>query len=177
VPFIPVEIMLLPKWFPFHLNKVSYWSRTVMVPLFILCTYKVKARNQQKMGIAELFVTPPDEEKNYFSHVKTPLGKAILVLDRMGRLMAPLIPGFVRRKATVKARNWFMARLNGYDDLGQFSRPWSMRMKPWIIWASLPTMNSGGSPRSQSIACWLLKMIRPTASPAFPRFGIPDWWL
>ena len=32
VPFIPVEIMLLPKWFPFHLDKVSYWSRTVMVP-------------------------------------------------------------------------------------------------------------------------------------------------
>ena len=23
VPFIPVEIMLLPKWFPFHLSKVS----------------------------------------------------------------------------------------------------------------------------------------------------------
>ena len=45
VPFIPVEIMLLPKWFPFHLDKVSYWSRTVMVPLFILCSYKVKARN------------------------------------------------------------------------------------------------------------------------------------
>src|SRR5580698_10152399 len=30
VPYIPVEIMLLPKWFPFHLDKVSYWSRTVM---------------------------------------------------------------------------------------------------------------------------------------------------
>ena len=37
VPYIPVEIMLLPKWFPFHLDRVSYWSRTVMVPLFILC--------------------------------------------------------------------------------------------------------------------------------------------
>lgn len=118
VPFIPVEIMLLPKWFPFHLDKVSYWARTVMVPMFILCTYKVKARNPQKMGIAELFVIPPDKEKNYFSHVKTPLGKAILVLDRLGRLMEPLIPGVVRRKATAKARDWFMARLNGYDGLG-----------------------------------------------------------
>ncbi len=38
VPYIPVEIMLMPRWFPFHLDKVSYWSRTVMVPLFILCT-------------------------------------------------------------------------------------------------------------------------------------------
>ncbi len=118
VPFMPVEIMLLPKWFPFHPDKISYWSRTVMVPLLILCTYRVKARNPLKIGVAELFVTPPDKERHYFSHVKTPLGKAILVVERIGRLMEPLIPGFVRRKATAKARDWFMARLNGYDGLG-----------------------------------------------------------
>src|SRR3954447_18950661 len=29
VPTMPVEIMLLPRWFPFHLDKVSYWARTV----------------------------------------------------------------------------------------------------------------------------------------------------
>ena len=40
VPYIPVEIMLLPRWFAFHVDKVAYWSRTVMVPLFILCTRK-----------------------------------------------------------------------------------------------------------------------------------------
>lgn len=118
VPFIPVEIMLLPPWFPFHLDKVSYWSRTVIVPLSILCTYRVKARNPHKIGIAELFVTAPDQEKQYFSHVKTPLGKAVLLLDRVGRFMEPLIPGFIRRKATAKATAWFMARLNGYDGLG-----------------------------------------------------------
>ena len=33
VPAMPVEIMLLPRWFPFHLDKVSYWARTVLVPL------------------------------------------------------------------------------------------------------------------------------------------------
>ncbi|MBV8612705.1 MAG: squalene--hopene cyclase, partial [Acetobacteraceae bacterium] len=30
VPVMPVEIMHLPLWFPFHLSKVSYWSRTVI---------------------------------------------------------------------------------------------------------------------------------------------------
>jgi squalene-hopene/tetraprenyl-beta-curcumene cyclase len=63
-------------------------------------------------------VTPAAQERNYFGHVKTPLGKAILGLDRFGRLIEPLIPDFVRRKATAKARDWFMARLNGYDGLG-----------------------------------------------------------
>jgi squalene-hopene/tetraprenyl-beta-curcumene cyclase len=118
VPFMPVEIMLLPKWFPFHLDKVSYWSRTVMAPLLILCSNKVKARNPNKVNIKELFVTAPEKEKNYFSYVSTPLGKAILILDNLGRLLEPFIPDFVRRKATCKARDWFMARLNGYDGLG-----------------------------------------------------------
>ena len=34
-PVMPVEIMHLPRWFFFHLSKVSYWSRTVMVPLLV----------------------------------------------------------------------------------------------------------------------------------------------
>ncbi len=51
VPFLPVEIVLLPRWFPFHLTKVSYWSRTVMVPLSILCSLKLRARNPRGVNI------------------------------------------------------------------------------------------------------------------------------
>jgi len=65
-PFLPVEIMLLPKWFPFHIDKVSYWSRTVMVPLSILCSYKVKARNPSKIGVSELFLIPPIKKNSIF---------------------------------------------------------------------------------------------------------------
>ena len=65
-PFIPAEVIILPKWFPFHINKVSYWSRTVMVPLFVLCTMKPKASNPRGIDIRELFITPPEDELNYF---------------------------------------------------------------------------------------------------------------
>src|ERR1700738_885357 len=51
VPAIPVEIMLLPKWFPFHLDKVSYWSRTVLVPLLVLQALKPQARNPKGIAI------------------------------------------------------------------------------------------------------------------------------
>ena len=47
VPVMPVEIMGLPKWFPFHLLKISYWSRTVVVPLLVLMALKPRARNPQ----------------------------------------------------------------------------------------------------------------------------------
>lgn len=117
VPYIPVEIMLFPKWFPFHLDKVSYWSRTVMVPLFILCTLKATAQNPLKVDILELFVTHPDEEKHYFPE-RTLLNKIFLGLDRLGRLTQPLIPQKMRKLAIEKAKDWMVERLNGEDGLG-----------------------------------------------------------
>src|SRR4029078_2468542 len=58
VPVMAVEIMLLPKWFPFHLDKVSYLARTVIVPLLVLQALKPKARNPRAVAIAELFAHP-----------------------------------------------------------------------------------------------------------------------
>jgi len=117
VPYIPVEIMLLPTWFPFHLDKVSYWSRTVMVPLFIVCTLKAKAKNPHKVGILELFVTHPDQERHYFPE-RTLLNKVFLGLDQLGRVTEPLIPKRMRQHAIDKAVAWFTERLNGEDGLG-----------------------------------------------------------
>lgn len=117
VPYIPVEIMLLPRWFPFHLEKVSYWSRTVMVPLFILCTLKAKAKNPQNVDILELFVVHPDLEKHYFPE-RSLLNKAFLALDKIGLATRPLIPKRMHEKAIQKALDWFTERLNGEDGLG-----------------------------------------------------------
>ncbi len=117
VPYIPVEIMLLPSWFPFHLNKVAYWSRTVMVPLFILCSLRTVAKNPLKIGVAELFITPPDEERHYFKRDGW-LAKAFLALDHVGRLIDPFVPARMRAAAIARAESWVNARLNGEDGLG-----------------------------------------------------------
>src|SRR5579885_1216522 len=117
VPFIPAEVMLLPRWFPFHISRVSYWSRTVMVPLFILCTLKPKAANPRGVDIRELFVTPPEEIEDYF-RPKNRLAKFFLALDKFGRWLEPFVPRFVRRRAIHKAERWFIERLNGTDGLG-----------------------------------------------------------
>ena len=117
VPYIPVEIMLFPKWFPFHLDKVSYWSRTVMVPLFILCTLKATAKNPNNISMLELFVTHPDEEQHYFPE-RTVLNKIFLGLDKLGRITRPLIPKKAHELAVKKAKDWIIERLNGEDGLG-----------------------------------------------------------
>ena len=117
VPFLPVEIVLLPRGFPFHLSKVSYWSRTVMVPLSILCSLKPRARNPRQISIRELFTKPPERERRYFT-VRSRLGRAFLAVERTIRLFEPLIPGFVRRRALRKAERWTIERLNGEAGLG-----------------------------------------------------------
>ncbi len=117
VPFTPVEIVLLPRWLPFHLGKVSYWSRTVVVPLTILCSLKPLAKNPRKVQIRELFVTPPEKEKNYFP-ARSPLNRVFLSLDKASRLLEPLLARMVRRRALQKAERWIIERLNGAEGLG-----------------------------------------------------------
>ncbi len=117
VPFMPVELLLLPDWFPFHIYKVSYWSRTVMVPLFILYSLRAQAKNPTGTGVQELFVISPEQEKAYFQ-TRSRLNWAILQLERSVRLFEPLIPGLVRKQAIARAKKWFIERLNGEDGLG-----------------------------------------------------------
>lgn len=121
-PYVPVEIMLFPRWMPFHLDKVSYWARSTMVPLFILCTMKAKAKNPRQVGIAELFVTPPEQERHYFA-TTTVVSKLFLLLDKLGRACDPLMPASLRRKAIRKAEQWFLPRLNGENGLGAIFPP------------------------------------------------------
>lgn len=117
VPLVPVEIMLLPRWFPFHLSKVSYWSRTVLVPLAVLCSLKARANNPRQVNIRELFVESPANEKNYFP-VRSFLNRVFIVLDRIARISEPMIPRVVRRIAMKRAEEWVIKRLNGEGGLG-----------------------------------------------------------
>ena len=56
VPTMPVELILLPRWFPIHLSRMSYWARTVIVPLLVLAALRVRAKNPRGVRIQELFV-------------------------------------------------------------------------------------------------------------------------
>ncbi len=119
VPVMPIEIMHLPRWSPFHLDKISYWSRTVIVPLLILCALRPRARNPRRIDVRELFVRAPDEDTG-FLRAATPklLARIFLVLDGFLRALEPLAPGPVRAAAIAKAVRFIKLRLNGEEGLG-----------------------------------------------------------
>jgi squalene-hopene/tetraprenyl-beta-curcumene cyclase len=119
VPVMPVEIMLLPRWFPFHLDKVSYWSRTLIAPLLVLMARKPRARNPRRIGIEELFLTPPQRERQYITNpTGSNWGRVFLALDRSLRAAEPFFPRRTRERAIRHAVGFITERLNGEDGLG-----------------------------------------------------------
>lgn len=120
VPVMPTEIMLLPRWFPFHLDKVSYWARTVLVPLLVLMAKKPRAKNPLDVHIAELFTTPPDEVRVWpkGEHQTWPWAHIFGEIDKLLRVIEPYFPKRTRELSIAKAQKWTTERLNDVDGLG-----------------------------------------------------------
>ncbi|KVT76931.1 squalene--hopene cyclase [Burkholderia territorii] len=120
VPMMPVEIMLLPQWFPFHLSKVSYWARTVIVPLLVLNAKRPIAKNPRGVRIDELFIDPPvnagllprqgHQSPGWFALFR--------VVDHALRAVDGLFPSYTRERAIRLAVSFVDERLNGEDGLG-----------------------------------------------------------
>ena len=120
VPAMPVEIMLLPNWFPFHLSKISYWARTVIVPLLVLGALKPHARNPKKVGVDELFLEPPKSIglSPRAPHQSPAWAAFFNGLDAILRGVEPHFPQRSRQRAIESAVAFVKERLNGEDGLG-----------------------------------------------------------
>jgi len=118
VPTIPPELILAPTWFPVHLSKMSYWARTVVVPLLVLCALKPVARNPKGVLVPELFSGVPRPLTSQADHVH-PLWKGgFEALDWGLKRFEGRWPKGLRARAIELCRDWVVERLNGVDGLG-----------------------------------------------------------
>jgi len=118
VPAIPPELMLAPRWFPIHLTRMSYWARTVVVPLLVLCAKKPRARNPKGVRVDELFTGKPVRLATQAAHVHHGWKWFFEGLDFVLRHGEPLWPKWLRRKSIAMCEAWVTERLNGEDGLG-----------------------------------------------------------
>ena len=173
VPEMPVEITLLPRWFPFHLTKVSYWARTVLVPLLVLQAEKPVAKNPRGIGIDELFVEPPSSigppkkapHQNwgwflFFRGVDIALRPAVKYL----------FPKKLRRRAIDRAVEFVTERLNGEDGLGAIFPAMANSV---LMYDVLGDKAHAASRAARSTSCWSSASTKPIASLASRRCGIP----
>src|ERR1700744_4321600 len=118
VPTVPVELILLPRWFPIHLSKMSYWARTVIVPLLVLAAKRPLARNPRNVHIPELFVPGVPAASPRAPHQSAGWSAFFTALDWGLKRFEPFWPKGLRARAIEKCRTWTTERLNGEDGLG-----------------------------------------------------------
>jgi len=120
VPSIPVEIMFLPRWFPFHLFRISYWGRTVLAPLLVLQATKPSSRHPHGVTIDELFSGSSARIRRAprALHQSRPWFAVFATIDAMLRFTEPYFPAGPRKRAVDKAVAFVTERLNGEDGLG-----------------------------------------------------------
>jgi squalene-hopene/tetraprenyl-beta-curcumene cyclase len=56
---LPVEITLLPKWFPLNMYELSSWARGTLFALMMLQAKKPTVQVDWRQGVLELYIQPP----------------------------------------------------------------------------------------------------------------------
>ena len=118
VPTLPVELILLPRWFPVHLSKMSYWARTVIVPLLVLAAKKPVARNPSGVLVDELYTTKRAKLVSKAAGTKQAWTTFFNGLDVVLKGVEPLWPKGTRQRAIDACVTFVTERLNGVDGLG-----------------------------------------------------------
>jgi squalene-hopene/tetraprenyl-beta-curcumene cyclase len=116
VPTVPPELILLPRWFPIHVTKMSYWARTVIVPLLVLCALRPLAKNPRGVHVPELFVPGVPAASPRAPHQSAGWAFFFGTLDKI--LKKVQWPQGPRARAIETCRAWTTQRLNGEDGLG-----------------------------------------------------------
>jgi len=120
VPVMPPELILLPRWFPFHIGKISYWARTVLVPLTVVMARRPKPVAPIGVDITELFATPPDEVREWpgGAHQQEPWSSLFKAVDKALQRAQKIFPRTHRIRAEAACEKFVTERLNGEDGLG-----------------------------------------------------------
>ncbi len=113
VPAIPPEIILLPKWFYFHLTKVSAWTRTMIVPLAIVTTARPVRQLSADEGIDELFVDARQRNTLTFENEATPFWRWFFrTVDRALKGLHHLGGTPFRKRALQQCTDWMTERMS-----------------------------------------------------------------
>jgi squalene-hopene/tetraprenyl-beta-curcumene cyclase len=125
IPCMPAEIMLFPQWFYVNIYEVSYWSRTVIVPLLIIFDRKPLCRIPEEQGISELFTIPPGRLDRKLHDKRFRKDKRLLSwknfflhIDDILRFYEKHKNRELRAKAVNECYNWMSERMKGEGGLG-----------------------------------------------------------
>ena len=125
LPAMPVELILLPPWFPLNIYAMSSWARETVVPLTVLMAKQPRVAIPAECGVEELWLAPPTRQSIGFppSPQWFSVRNAFLALDwvlrQLGR--SPWKPW--RARAMRRAAEWILRRQDRNGGWGGIQPP------------------------------------------------------
>jgi squalene-hopene/tetraprenyl-beta-curcumene cyclase len=111
VPAIPPEVVWLPRWFYFHMDRMSAWSRTMILPLAIVATLQPTRSLGAEQGIDELFVSQRDRHRLKMRRSTPAFWRVFFkAVDATLKAVGRLVGTGPRRPAIRRAYDWILAR-------------------------------------------------------------------
>lgn len=112
VPSIPPEMVWMPRWFYFHLDKMSAWSRTMLLPLAIVTVLRPTRQLDAQQGIDELFVSQQARHRLKMRRDVPALWRAFFgSLDWIMKRVHDVFGTRWRRRAIEQAFHWSATRM------------------------------------------------------------------
>ncbi|HEV3408783.1 MAG TPA: prenyltransferase/squalene oxidase repeat-containing protein, partial [Chthoniobacterales bacterium] len=118
LPSIPVEMILFPTWAPFHIYKMSSWSRAMLVPLAIINHFKPTRELPEDKQLHELYPVGT-EQKDFtlprhrrFFHWRN----FFLRADHALKIVSKLGWRPMRKRALQEAERWMLERIGEGSD-------------------------------------------------------------
>src|SRR5947199_179381 len=110
VPSMPVELVLLPPWFPLNIYAMSSWARGTVVPLTLLLAHRPSVRLPAEAAVAELWLRAPTRDDLAFARSPelVTTRNFFLAVDRALKTLAPLSWRGLRRRAVARAIEWLL---------------------------------------------------------------------
>ena len=113
LPTIPVEMILLPTWAPFHIYKMSSWSRAMLIPLAIINHFKPTRSLPGNKQLHELYPIGTEQ-----SDLRLPRSERFwtwrnffLRLNDVLKILHPLRIRPMRKRALEEAEHWILERI------------------------------------------------------------------
>ena len=110
IPALPVEVVLLPHWFPLNMYEMSSWARGTVVPLSIILAHRPCIAIPDSCGVAELWKEPPAYADLSFPHSSQLVSweNFFIGVDKVLKFFgkSPVKP--LRRRALRQAEQWVM---------------------------------------------------------------------
>ena len=119
-PSMPVEITLLPNWFPVNMYELSSWARGTLFALMVMQAKRPTRTIEWAEGVLELYIQPP-----HFTRFKMPRGRRLLSLrnaligaDKLLRAYDHHHLAGLRARALRYAENWLLEHQDANGSFG-----------------------------------------------------------